>query len=389
LVQDKKYTGKVDAVDKKNNRTSVPFDFVTNEYKIRFNKLYTIENKNATGWSIEKTTDGGYVIGGNISYDNGGETLILKLDSLGYEQWHTICVHHLSINVRIRQTSDDGYIITDQAKLIRLNSSGKEIWRYPNDQNGQGYNSLVISPDNNYIVVRGVDDTTNGVLVKASVMKFDDNGDILWEKRYGEVKRTYADFIEKTTDGNYMILGTEGKEDALSDVQLTKIDESGNILWQKTFEKNGYEFVTQLTPTKDNGFVISGFSDGALDIASAMIIKIDQNGNEEWTKTFLWDSFKTYAYSVKQTLDGGYMFCGGNGYSPEEAILVKLDNNGNLLWGKQYSPDYSDYIWVARDMELTSDNGFIFVGIKSWIWSGDGKEVGLWVLKTNELGEKK
>ena len=46
-----------------------------------------------------------------------------------------------------------------------------------------------------------------------------------------------------------------------------------------------------------------------------------------------------------------------------------------------------DYSWEAFDVKSTNDNGFILSGNKSWIWSGDGKEQGLWVIKTDEMGK--
>lgn len=380
----KTYSGKIIVTDKKNNKTSVSFEFITNKYEIKFDNIYPIEYNRAEGSYIEKTNDGGYIIGGTVNFGAGPNTMILKIDSLGYEQWHKIYLNHSGYEVCIRQTSDDGYMLTDQAKLLRLDSSGNELWRYPILGYGEA-NSLVITPDNDYLITTNVEDTIAG-LQKAEIIRFSDNKEILWRKRFGELDITRANFIEKTNDGNFMILGTVRNFEELSDVQLTKIDESGNILWQTRFEKSGFEFVTQLTPTKDNGCVISGFSVGERDIAEAMIIKVDQYGKQQWLSTFLWNYFKTYAYSVKQTYDG-YLFCGANGYSPEEAILVKLNNNGDLLWKKHYYPSYMDYIWRAYDMELTPENDVVFVGIKSWVWYGDGKEVGLWVKRTNELGE--
>jgi hypothetical protein len=378
------YNGKIVVTDRKNNKTSVLFQFMTNKYEIKFDNIYPIEYNRAEGNCIEKTNDGGYVIGGTVNFGTGNNTMILKIDSLGYEQWHKIYLNHSGSGVCIRQTSDNGYILTDQAKLLRLDDSGNEVWRYPIPGYGES-NSLVITPDNNYLITSNVYDTISRTQ-KAEIIRFTDNNGILWRKRFGKSDITRANFIERINDGNYLILGTERKLEEKTDVQLTKVEESGNILWQKKFEKIGYEFVTQLTPTKDNGCIISGFSMGERDITEAMIIKVDQYGNQQWLSTFLWNYFKTIAYSVKQT-DDGYLFCGGNGYTPEEAILVKLDNNGDLLWKKQYYPSYLDYIWRAHDMELTQDKGVIFVGVKSWVWTGDGKEVGLWVKRTNEQGE--
>jgi hypothetical protein len=387
------YFGKITAKDKADNETSVIFEFTTLEYSIKFDKIFSLENDYSSnsprGWCIEKTRDGGYILGGYFINDDGIHTLIIKIDSLGNEQWNTKCMNGYSYKINIRQTADEGYIITDNSRLTRLSENGTVIWHYPENELGfgYGYKSLVITPENDYIVLREVTDTFNGN-IKAAITKFNDSGELQWEKRFGTALRTYANYIEKTYGSNYMILGTEGIDDWTSDIQLTKIDGEGNILWQNTLEKEGYDFVTQLTSTHDDGFVISGISVGLGGVNSAMIVKIDKHGIEEWCKKYSWNYHITNANSVKQTSEGDYLFCGGNGYSPAEAILVKLDHTGEVLWKKRYFPDdFMDYVWIATDMELTSDNGIIFTGFKTWVWSGYGKEKGIWVYKTNELGE--
>lgn len=387
----KTYHGKVMATDKKLNKREVPFEFTTAGYAIKFDTIYSVEKTRCSGYTIEKTKDGGYVVGGEINYGDGPNTLILKFDSLGYIQWHKVFLHLSGYSVNIRQTSDEGYVVADGMKLLRLDSYGKELWRYSLPNYGET-SSLAITPDNNYLITSNVNDTISGKQA-SEIIKLTDNKEILWRKRFVKSDITHANFIETANDGNYLILGTDRKFPANQSpdtenntVILTKIDESGNILWQNSFNNPGFNFVSQLTPTADKGCIIAGFSMGYRDITEAMIIKVDESGNQQWLKTFLWDSFQTKAYSVKQTNDG-YLFCGINGYSPAEAILVKLTNNGDIQWKKQYYPTYGDYIWNLNDIELTSDNGIILLGGKSWVWSGAGKEAGLWVKKTNGIGD--
>jgi len=61
------------------------------------------------GWSVQETSDGGYIITG--FFDAVGEDVILiKTDSLGDTLWTRTCVNCSGISVQ--QTSDGGYIIT-------------------------------------------------------------------------------------------------------------------------------------------------------------------------------------------------------------------------------------------------------------------------------------
>ncbi len=64
-------------------------------------------------------------------------------------------------------------------------------------------------------------------------------------------------------------------------------------------------------------------------------------------------------YSVKQTNDGGYVFCGfteNEGASERDIFLLRTNINGEKVWIKKFSDSYKDQAWFV---EITSDNGFI------------------------------
>jgi hypothetical protein len=384
LKPEKEYFGKVEVTDRKSNPGAVLFSFKTGKYFLTFNKLYNIENSYTSGYSIEKTSDGGYIVGSEATVSDIAHSLwILKLDSLGYEQWHTTCSDHMSNEIRIKQTNDNGFILVDKAKLIKLDQTGKEAWRYPGNADLIEYCSVIQTEDNNYMALRTVYDGG----LKVSVSKFDGNGGLKWEKFYKYLTRTSAKYIEKTSDGNYVIVGTEGTTEEREDFFALKINDDGDILWKKTYTDKAYAFANQIKLTSDNGFIICGTSMGYLDIVSVRILKIDPEGNLTWDKTFLWDSFKTYAFSIEQTNDGGYVFSGGNGYATMTGLLVKLDPVGGLVWKKEYKPtDYLDYSWPVFDVKKTSDGGLIMSGGKGSVWGFGPKQTGLWVLKTDASG---
>ena len=63
------------------------------------------------------------------------------------------------------------------------------------------------------------------------------------------------------------------------------------------------------------------------------LIKTDENGNEQWERTFGGDGMDNIGNSVLQTTDGGYVVCGQN-YNIESnlssLLIIKTDGNGNL-----------------------------------------------------------
>lgn len=381
LKSEKEYSGKVEVTDHKSDPISVPFSIRTQKYLITFDRLYNVDDVDYGGFSVEKTLDGGYIVGSDLDYMGHTASLwVQKFDSLGYEQWHSASFDHMSSNVTIKQTTDNGFILADNAKIIKMDPIGREEWRYPVDGTSFYYCSVIQTKNNFYLAVRT---SSSG---KACVTKFDANGALIWEKFYGDLTGTSARYIENTADGNYIVVGAEEISDDRQDFLVFKINGDGDILWKKTYTNSGSALVKQIKPTSDNGYIICGNNIGIRNITQPEILKIDSEGNLLWKTTFLWGNYKTYAFSIEQTMDAGYICTVSNGNYSSEADLVKLDAKGVISWKKAYKPDYLDYTWTLFDVKQTSDGGYICVGNKGSVWGNGPKELGMWLLKTDSSG---
>ena len=107
--------------------------------------------------------------------------------------------------------------------------------------------------------------------------------------------------------------------------------------WQKTFGGSSDDDAYAITPTKDRGFIVAGytesFGNGKRD---AYLIKIDKDGNKIWQKTFGGSDYDE-AEAITPTKDGGFIVAGytesfGNG--KEDVYLIKIDKNGKSSSGK-------------------------------------------------------
>jgi hypothetical protein len=146
-------------------------------------------------------------------------------------------------------------------------------------------------------------------------------------------------------------------------------------LWTKTFGGSGADRAYSVQQTLDGGYIITGSIP-----APGYLIKTDANGNIQWTNTYE-GSGKFNGHSVQQTLDGGYIV-GGTLYSGMPQLrLVKTNVNGVEQWSRLYGDLLHDF---GRSVQQTQDGGYIFGGSKTSITNND---LDFYLLKTNSSGE--
>ena len=149
-------------------------------------------NNGDYGYSIEPTTDGGYIAAGNTEgTDNGdimgyhgnlsivGDIWVVKTDNTGNIQWQK-CLggNFFETGAFIHQTADGGYILAGTSVsadcsfignhggadylVVKLNSKGDVVWQklYGGSMNEYAW-SLSIAPDGGYIVA-GETESSNG-----------------------------------------------------------------------------------------------------------------------------------------------------------------------------------------------------------------------------------
>ena len=117
-------------------------------------------------------------------------------------------------------------------------------------------------------------------------------------------------------------------------------------VWQKTYggSDSGDE-ASSIQQTNDGGYIVAGWTSPlATGSYYVYIIKIDSNGNMKWEKTF-GGSNADWAFSIQQTIDGGYIVAGRTsslGAGSYDVYIIKLDSNGNMKWEKTFGGSSDD-----------------------------------------------
>ena len=294
--------------------------------------------------SFQQTNNGGYIVFGS-SGSFGANIWILKLNILGDIEWQKIYGEQFNIftykTYSIQNTNDGGYIIGGS---ISIPGFGHQFW----------------------------------------IVKLSADGEIVWQKSYGDDEINYVYSLQQTNDGGYIIAGNTGLNDEGGhDFLILKLFSDGTIDWSKYYGGNRDDKPASVLLTSDGGYIVAGYTmslgDGSSDI---WVLKLASDGTIDWQRTY-GGSESANAYSIQKTNDGGYIVAGSlvsfDAVQPDLWIL-KLASDGTIEWQRKYGGIESE---TAYSTQQTSDGGYIVLGETESFGAGNGD---IWILKLTSYG---
>lgn len=280
----------------------------------------------------------GYVIAGyTASFGTGPSGYLLKIDESGTEIWARTFAKR---NFRtIELTSDGGFIIGGEGWdgngntdmwLIKTDANGSPQWEknFGGAQDDYGRAALETS-DGGYVITGEKRSDAKGP-ADVLLVKVDAAGNELWRKSYGGNYWDFPHDIQQTCDDGFIITGISDVEYSEWDVYLLKTDKSGKLEWQQRFGGGSSGEGRAVLQTTDGGYLITGFN-RVRNEDDPILFKTDANGNLLWKKKY--HSGSIIGYDILQTADGEYIIAGATnsnltGDKGYEALLIKTDSPG-------------------------------------------------------------
>ena len=272
---------------------------------VQWSRTYGYTTYDYYCYSVQQTTDGGYVLaGGRYSYPGGTDVYLLKTDSLGYLDWsRTYGGTSSDYGYSVQQTTDGGYIVAGHTNSF-----------------GAGYYDVY--------------------LIKTDIM-----GYVQWSRTIGGTDYDYGYSVQQTAEGGYILGGytysfTEGYD---SDAYLIKTDHLGHLVWSRTYGETGYDNCAFVEQTTDQGYIFTGGTEsfGAMYDEDVYLVKTNSSGDVVWARTY-GDTAYEAGRCVRQTADGGYVVVrratmgelAGGVAAVDDIMLTKLDSFGNTCIGE-------------------------------------------------------
>ncbi|KYK25879.1 hypothetical protein AYK20_04300 [Thermoplasmatales archaeon SG8-52-1] len=349
------------------------------------------------GQSVQQTSDNGYIVTGyKTEFDINqliinSTTILMKYDENGNKKWiKNFKLAGDNEGFSVIQLEDGGYIIggliilSDKTKamILRTDELGNEEWMktYEGVGKAQGI-SIQQTDDNGFILTGSSFYLDNDKISHMLLLKTDENGNEQWNKTYEFDNSTIGNSVEQTNDGGYIICGfLISSNQQSSSILVVKTDDKGNEQWNKTYEYMDNNRAYSIQQTNDHGYIIAGHTSSSLGLSSnALLLKTDENGNEQWHKSYN-DKSGFYA---QQTEDNGFIICGiSNSINSHEALLIKTDGQGKQEWTNTYKGLGSAQ---GTMVQQTVDKGYILTG--STIKTSASIDNYVLLIKTNENGK--
>ena len=324
-------------------------------------------------------------------------------------------------------TTRSEYTNDTYAFIVKYDNEGNILWKNKFGGGGDHFHSItavadgVIAVGEAYPSSFGKGDwegvAGKGTVCSAStdaiIVKYDNNGNIVWKKNFGGAAMDEFASVTTVSDGIIAVgssrvdsfgsgdwLGFPSHKHCFWDATIVKFDFNGNVIWKKRFGGAGADvrdFFHSVAAVSDGiiavgsadcygfgygdwvGFEGKGSETGLFDTYDAIIVKFDFDGNIVWKKNFGGRDMDEF-FSVTAVPDG-VVAVGSSGYgsfgngdwvgvksiageygdyfwSFTDAIIVKYDSNGNVVWKK----NFGEHSTASYNSVVGMPGGVIAVG---------------------------
>ncbi|MBU0754719.1 MAG: hypothetical protein KJ645_06235 [Planctomycetes bacterium] len=348
------------------------------------------------GSGIVSAQDGGYYIVGTRDLRSTGERqaniMLMRIDTAGEVVWEkTFGGEGLHQGRSILRASDGGLLIGAQtysvgaeetdATLMKVDENGNEIWSRtyttPLDERVAAVREM---PRGGYVLAGSVLDPDD-VIADAGLagyfgagrrsspylVRSDADGNATWSRTFDNGTNTLLSDALPTPDGGVLVLASITYfPDSDDDLYLLRIDEQGNEVWSRTW-RQGRRYGHDLIETADGNYLITGSharaEDAARSEADFLLIKVDPEGNEIWSRTFGDPAMMDWAYGAVGVAEGGFVVAGTRTEdlhgTPENIVFLKVDERGQLLWEREFETGTHNMFGALLQK---ADGGFVMSG---------------------------
>jgi hypothetical protein len=330
-------------------------------------------NSYVTGWSLGDGTNLDYA---TIKYYPDGDTAwVRRYDGTGsYEDRAYGIAIDGSGNVYVTGYSGTSNNFWDYV-TIKYNPSGATAWsrRYNGTANLDDAALAIDVDDSGYVYVTGWS-YGSGTQSDYVTIKYHQNGDILWVRRYDGPGNAYdfASALASDYIGNVYVTGITSQLCAGGDYITVKYHPNGEIAWAIVQEGPGvpYERLPHLVTDGSGHVYLSGYVNNEVTHEDFLSIKYHPNAGIAWMRQYRGPG-QEIPCDITTDAHGnayvtGYSFPNPGSGTPDH-LTIKYNQHGEEIWAQRYDGpiNSSDHAWAiavddSNNVYVTGDSeGFM------------------------------
>ncbi|GBE30299.1 hypothetical protein BMS3Bbin04_01331 [bacterium BMS3Bbin04] len=270
------------------------------------------------------------------------DALIMRLDNEGNVLWDYVFEGYANDVAWRTLPVEGGYVtvgITESnaakqrdAFLIKLTEDGEEVWhREIGTPNGERATCMTVLPDGGFALAGRMRDIDN-LIEDGWLVRTDSEGIVLWTQTYGGDRREEFLWIESLEEGGFILCGKTNSNNNRDDFDhwLVKTDADGDVLWERTYGNVTGDDWAQMVQVLPDGYVMAGRGYTPTRSGELNLIRLTTDGEIVYS-VLGGGPWNDKAYAVRVLPDGGYVIMGtkfdvNDGYSDLLIARFSPDN---------------------------------------------------------------
>jgi hypothetical protein len=250
-----------------------------------------------------------------------------------------------------------GYAVTTNnvILILKLNQYGDTLWTRTIDYGGIGKIGYASYTDGNGgFVATGDGDS-------AYIININTNGSLNWYKNYSTRSVTCLDIL-KTIDKGYIACGRMLGGDYHG--YAVRVNSSGSLIWQKIYTSTEYKGYSSVIEADNGGFVLAGKVSNSFDTLHVLLTRINNSGDIIWE-----NSYTIFGHGVGNRnkifkTANSYLIAGTTSDTTgaiSQIFIMKTDTSGNVFFMKRFESNNNEYL---RDIKVINANKYLFAIVK-------------------------
>jgi len=287
--------------------------------------------------AIVQSTDQSFFIGGytfrNV-FTSQIDALLIKTNTEGDTLWTKTYGGYADDYVYYIMNTNDGnllmcgtcfsHTINSDIYLVKTNLDGDTLWTKAYEVPGSENPFHILQVQNGDILITGSHEE-QGSNKQLYFQKLDEHGNPLWNRIISDSVPQWGLSTIELSNGDFITCGkvTHGEYNR---ILVIKTDNEGNLLWEKEYGDTGLSMQgNSIKMNADSSYVITGTSEAIHSGETGIILlKIDVDGNELFLKTFGSGFVDSGQNVLKDENDDNIITGNYNG----NIFMTRTDNNG-------------------------------------------------------------